>query len=73
MLEKEDIASPEGDPPLEAEAIVTDGCADDAWQQEVQSISFYALMGHIVQSMLKLAGSINGQEILILIDRHFYK
>ncbi|KAH7661405.1 Acid proteases protein [Dioscorea alata] len=32
------------------------------------SISFHALMGHTVPATLKLAGSINGQDVFILVD-----
>lgn len=67
-FEQDNSASPEGDPPLETEANVVDDYEDDAWREEVPSISFHALMGHVVSSTLKLIGSINGQEILILVD-----
>lgn len=68
VVDQENSETLEGDPPPEPDAMVLDGCADEVWQQDIPSILFHALMGHMVPSTLKLAGSINGQEVLILVD-----
>lgn len=39
-----------------------------SWESDTPCISFYALMGQIIPSTLKITGSINGKKIIILVD-----
>lgn len=69
MVEQGDSASPKGKPPPKMKLQLTEGRIEEVWTQETPSISFHALLGHVVPSTLKVAGSINGQEVLILVDK----
>ncbi|XP_039138145.1 uncharacterized protein LOC120275588 [Dioscorea cayenensis subsp. rotundata] len=68
LVDQEDGNPPDGEPPSELEHQLVEGCAGETWEHASPSISFHALMGHVVPSTLKLVESINGQEVLILVD-----
>ncbi|KAH7692130.1 Retrotransposon gag domain-containing protein [Dioscorea alata] len=68
MSEQDDSVSPEEEPPPEVVELPDDRPPDAKWNADTPCISFHALMGRLVPSTLKLSGSINGKEAIVLVD-----
>ncbi|KAH7676680.1 Acid proteases protein [Dioscorea alata] len=68
MVEQDDGDHLDDDPSLEQQTSSAEDLGELIPVESVPCISFNALMGQIVPSTLKLAGSINGKEIIVLVD-----
>ncbi|XP_039118795.1 uncharacterized protein LOC120254848 [Dioscorea cayenensis subsp. rotundata] len=68
LMEPEDLVSPTEEPPPELQAPSLDLVPEGYLDAETPSISLHALTGQVVPSTLKIAGTINGKDIIVLID-----
>lgn len=68
MVEQVDSVSPEEDPPPDYPVTALEETTNTLAVPDAPCISFHALMGKLVPSTLKIAGSINGQEVIVLVD-----
>lgn len=67
MVEQEDSSSSE-DPPTELQPTSAVDALETQGLLDVPCISFHALTGQVVPSTLKIAGSVHGKDVIVLVD-----
>lgn len=68
MVEQEDSIALEEEPPLEFQQPHVEDVPETTMLPDTPGISFHALTGQVVPSTLKIAGHVQGKEVIVLVD-----